>query len=98
MKMTALMYEVLEQLQQGKTTAYGYTMDTLGKTYVNGNTVKALIRRGLLEQCGDMPLQVVSFEGQEVGHRTAVFKISEQGQELLREYRSTRDVLVRTGM
>jgi hypothetical protein len=77
------MYAILKQLQVGKTTAYGYTMDTNGPTRINASSVRGLIRRGLLERCGTMPLQTVNFDGQEYGHRTAVYKISEKGREIL---------------
>ncbi len=80
MQLSPTMLKTLRALQVGKTTAFGYTQDTGGATYINGNSVKALIRRGLLEQCGEMPWQTYMEDNQMKGHFVPVYRISEIGR------------------
>lgn len=83
MKISPSMFALLNQLQVGKTTAFGYTTGTHGKTYVNGKTVQALIRRELLVSCGEMPWQTYT-EGEQLrGHFVPIYCISDKGREVL---------------
>jgi hypothetical protein len=85
MEISPSMHKVLSQLTTGKTTAFGYTVGTNGSTYLNGNTVKALIRRGLLTPCGAIPWQTYTQDNQLRGHFVSVYQISEEGRRILEE-------------
>lgn len=78
MKLSKKMMDVLSQLQVGRTTMFGSTESTNsacgGANYLNANTVQALIRRGLLEPCGEIP---------GTGHGTYYYRISEAGRQVL---------------
>jgi hypothetical protein len=67
------MFEILKILQQGKTTEFGYTVDC-PRQYLNTHSVKALKKRGLLEQCGEMPWN---------GRSMPLYQISEVGKQAL---------------
>ncbi len=77
MKLSDKMLNTLSQLQVGKTTMFGSTQSTNsacgGANYLNANTVQALIRRGLLEPCGEAPS----------GHGEYYYRISEAGRQVL---------------
>lgn len=78
MKLSAKMLNVLSQLQLGRTTMFGSTegtnKDCGGANYLPANTVQALIRRGLLEPCGEIP---------HTGHGQYYYRISEAGRQAL---------------
>ena len=52
----------------------GTNRDCGGANYLNANTIQALIRRGLLEPCGEIPY---------TGHGTHYYRISEAGRQVL---------------
>ncbi|SRR6266568_964058 len=84
MKLSPNMLKTLQNLQRGKVTAFGYTFDTLGPTFLNGHSVKALIARGLLESCGEVPWQTYMDGGDQRGHYVPVYRISEAGRQILK--------------
>lgn len=75
MRLSEKMFEVLVRLREGKTTEFGYTKDCRWQ-FLNANTIKALIKRGMLEQSGEMPWN---------GHHVALYQISETGKQMLKD-------------
>jgi hypothetical protein len=84
MKLSPNMLKTLQNLERGRTTVFGYTVGTLGPTYLNRHSVKALIKRGLLEPCGEMPWQTYMDGGDQRGHYVPVYCISEAGKLALK--------------
>lgn len=78
MKLSAKMLRVLGHIQLGRTTMFGSTegtnKDCGGANYLPANTVQALIRRGLLEPCGEISHS---------GHGQYYYCISEAGRQVL---------------
>lgn len=78
MKLSAKMLNVLSQLTLGRTTMFGSTegtnKDCGGANYLPAPTVQALIKRGLLEPCGEIG---------HTGHGQYYYRISEAGRQAL---------------
>lgn len=78
MKLSAKMLNILSQLTLGRTTMFGSTEGTNkncgGANYLPAPTIQALIRRELLEPCGEIP---------HTGHGQHYYSISESGRQTL---------------
>ena len=71
---TPLMIKTLEQIGNSTVTGFGYNNSSTGQRNLNANTVRSLIKRGLLEPAGEM-----SWSGQ----KTPVYRLSESGKQAL---------------
>ena len=71
---TPLMIAMLEQIGESTVTGFGYNNNKSGKRNLNVNTVRAAIKRGLLEPAGEMPWNMQG---------TPVYRVSESGKQAL---------------
>lgn len=69
-----LMVKTLENIGGSTVTGFGYNNNPNGQRNLNANTVRACIKRGLLEPAGEM-----SWSGQ----KTPVYRLSESGKQAL---------------
>lgn len=75
---TPLMLYTLSQIGESTCTGFGYNNNDGAKRYLNVNTLRALVKRGLVENAGFAPWNF--------GETTPVYRLSEAGKQTLKDH------------